>query len=305
MNSSRSMPQRSRLMNTRWPGSICLAKTPRGVLMAADHGEGDLPAPHGAKRVPVTPPLSLVNGLSLRAFNAAILRQILAGRIPPALSAVFLSARCDPRLEPHLRQARLLPVSVRECHRPPRDAIGEMLDAIASSGQGSFLAVLKNFGDRPTPGLLSFPMPGTTLALDFPNHGASTLALFERLDAIVRAAGGRLYAAKDARMPGDFSAPRIRSGRIFLASSIRSFPPGSGGASWSKHEQTNSHHRRHLGRCRGCRAAVGGARRCAVPRRTQAPETRRHRRRSEGARCRHCRCVRDGRDRCRRTCGHA
>jgi len=44
-------------------------------------------------------------------------------------------------------------------------------------------------------------MPGTTLALDFPNQGASTLKLFEALDEIVDAAGGRLYPAKDARMP--------------------------------------------------------------------------------------------------------
>jgi hypothetical protein len=44
-----------------------------------------------------------------------------------------------------------------------------------------------------------------TLALDFPNRGASTLALFEDLDDIVRNAGGRLYPAKDARMkPEDF-----------------------------------------------------------------------------------------------------
>jgi L-gulonolactone oxidase len=44
-----------------------------------------------------------------------------------------------------------------------------------------------------------------TLALDFPNRGASTLGLFNDLDAIVRTAGGRLYPAKDARMsPADF-----------------------------------------------------------------------------------------------------
>jgi FAD/FMN-containing dehydrogenase len=182
----------------------CLAKTPRGVLMAADHGEGDLPAPHGAKRVPVTPPLSLVNGLSLRAFNAAYY-----GKSWPAESRQHYLPYFYPLDAIHdWNRIYGKPGFYQyQCVVPPaaaRDAIGEMLDAIASSGQGSFLAVLKNFGDRPTPGLLSFPMPGTTLALDFPNHGASTLALFERLDAIVRAAGGRLYAAKDARMPGDF-----------------------------------------------------------------------------------------------------
>lgn len=81
------------------------------------------------------------------------------------------------------------------------DAVQAMLDAIARSGEGSFLAVLKTFGERTARGMLSFPMPGITLALDFTNRGAATLQLFERLDAIVREANGRLYAAKDARMP--------------------------------------------------------------------------------------------------------
>jgi hypothetical protein len=48
--------------------------------------------------------------------------------------------------------------------------------------------------------MLSFPMEGTTLALDFPILGASTVALLDRLDAIVVEASGRIYPAKDARM---------------------------------------------------------------------------------------------------------
>jgi hypothetical protein len=75
-----------------------------------------------------------------------------------------------------------------------------MLAAIKRSGQGSFLAVLKTFGQRPPAGLLSFPRAGVTLALDFRN-GRDLPDLFIRLDDIVRAAGGRLYPAKDARMP--------------------------------------------------------------------------------------------------------
>jgi hypothetical protein len=74
-----------------------------------------------------------------------------------------------------------------------------MLKAIVESGEGSVLAVLKTFGDRRPPGLLSFVMPGVTLALDFANRPA-TATLFARLDDIVREAGGRLYLAKDARM---------------------------------------------------------------------------------------------------------
>lgn len=92
------------------------------------------------------------------------------------------------------------------------EPMNEMLTRIARSGQGSFLAVLKTFGDKPSPGMLSFPSPGITLALDFANRGAETLSLFDDLDSIVRKAKGRFYPAKDARMnPDDFerSYPRL------------------------------------------------------------------------------------------------
>ncbi|MFP4321276.1 MAG: FAD-dependent oxidoreductase [Anaerolineales bacterium] len=71
---------------------------------------------------------------------------------------------------------------------------------IANSGQGSPLVVFKVFGDMPSPGMLSFPRPGVTLAMDFPNKGRRTLELFDQLDEIVFAHGGALYPAKDARM---------------------------------------------------------------------------------------------------------
>ena len=75
-----------------------------------------------------------------------------------------------------------------------------MLAQIASSAMGSFLVVLKNFGTLPSLGMLSFPRPGATLALDFPNRGPKTLQLLESLDAITRNARGAVYPAKDARM---------------------------------------------------------------------------------------------------------
>ncbi|MDQ2987454.1 MAG: FAD-binding protein, partial [Armatimonadota bacterium] len=84
-----------------------------------------------------------------------------------------------------------------------RDAVQAMLAETARSGDGSFLTVLKTFGNRQPVGMMSFPQPGVTLALDFPNNGSRTEELFERLDAIVREAGGRIYLAKDARMPRD------------------------------------------------------------------------------------------------------
>lgn len=81
------------------------------------------------------------------------------------------------------------------------EATREMLEIISQSGEGSLLAVLKTFGEKPGQGLLSFPKPGVTLALDFRNQGQKTLELMGQLDAIVSAAGGRLYPAKDGRMP--------------------------------------------------------------------------------------------------------
>ncbi len=84
-----------------------------------------------------------------------------------------------------------------------RAALPALLAEISRSGQASFLAVIKTFGDKPSPGMLSFPRPGTTLALDFPNRDDVTLSLMGRLDSIVREAGGALYPAKDGRMPAD------------------------------------------------------------------------------------------------------
>ena len=72
-----------------------------------------------------------------------------------------------------------------------------LLTAIAAAGQASFLAVLKRMG-RQSFGMLSFPMEGYTLALDFPAT-RSNLALLDRLDGITRDHGGRVYLAKDAR----------------------------------------------------------------------------------------------------------
>jgi FAD/FMN-containing dehydrogenase len=80
------------------------------------------------------------------------------------------------------------------------EATEEMLSAIKKSGQGSFLAVLKTFGDRKPAGLLSFARSGVTLALDFPNRGEKTEQLFKTLDRIVLEAGGTLNPSKDARM---------------------------------------------------------------------------------------------------------
>jgi FAD/FMN-containing dehydrogenase len=75
-----------------------------------------------------------------------------------------------------------------------------IMEKIAQSGQGSFLAVLKVFGKIPGKGMLSFPRPGITLALDFKNTGNKLFQLLDELDDIVIKSGGAIYPAKDARM---------------------------------------------------------------------------------------------------------
>jgi decaprenylphospho-beta-D-ribofuranose 2-oxidase len=76
-------------------------------------------------------------------------------------------------------------------------AIRTILDRVSSCGAGSFLAVLKLFGEEGG-GFLSFPMEGYTLTLDFPIR-IETFTLLRELDAVVIDHGGRLYLAKDAR----------------------------------------------------------------------------------------------------------
>jgi len=95
-------------------------------------------------------------------------------------------------------------------------AVREILSLISDSGQGSFLAVIKTFGDIPSPGILSFPRPGITVALDFPNCGKKTHKLFEQMDEIVLKNNGRLYPAKDACMPAELFAQTYPETQQFL-----------------------------------------------------------------------------------------
>jgi L-gulonolactone oxidase len=110
------------------------------------------------------------------------------------------------------------------------DATIEMLKATAASGQGSFLAVLKDLGDIAPVGLLSFPREGTTLALDFQNQGERTIRLMADLDKIVASAGGRLYPAKDGRIPADMFQAGFPKFQEFL----QYVDPGLSSAFWRR-----------------------------------------------------------------------
>lgn len=177
----------------------------RGIMFAGRHaGAGIEPVAHKSKgkSIPVDPPISLINQLSLRSFNALYYRQPVKPQgfyqhyLPYfyPLDAIQQWNRIYGRKGFYQYQCVLPPDTAPE-------GIAELLQQIAASGQGSFLAVLKTFGTMPSLGMLSFPRPGATLALDFANLGEDTLSLLKRLDAVVSEHGGALYPAKDARMP--------------------------------------------------------------------------------------------------------
>ena len=100
-----------------------------------------------------------------------------------------------------------------------RSIIKEIFIRITRSKRASFLAVLKTFGAIESPGLISFPTKGVTLALDFPNDGIATLNLMNELDQIVRESKGRIYPAKDARMSQamfEISHPRLNEFKALI-----------------------------------------------------------------------------------------
>jgi FAD/FMN-containing dehydrogenase len=198
----------------------------RGLfLRGKSGGAAERPAPRPGKlTVPIIPPVSLVNRWSLRPFNATYfhLKKWRAGRSVVHYEPFFYPL--DNLLEWNRMYGPkgFFQYQVVVPREAGNDAVRAMLNEISRGSDGSFLAVLKTFGDRQPVGMLSFPKPGVTLALDFPNYGARTHELFVRLDAIVREAKGRIYPAKDARMPREL----FEAGYPRLAEFIEYRDPG-------------------------------------------------------------------------------
>lgn len=160
------------------------------------------PPPRVRASVPVTPPWCLPRAGLVRQLNALRWRRADGRARPVHLRRFFFPLdglghwnRLYGRGGLVQHQSVLPPASAAA-------ALAEMQATITRSGQPPLLAVLKTFGHPASPGLLSFPRPGTTLAVDFPWRGAATAALLQRLDEIVAAAGGAVYPAKDAHMTG-------------------------------------------------------------------------------------------------------
>lgn len=83
---------------------------------------------------------------------------------------------------------------------PAHAGIRRVLQMVVDSQRASFLTVIKEFGTIASPGMLSFPRPGVTVCLDFPDQGKATRKLLSDLETLTRDLGGALYPAKDACM---------------------------------------------------------------------------------------------------------
>jgi FAD/FMN-containing dehydrogenase len=184
----------------------------RGLLFTGNHAEhGSHAASSASERlsVPFQPPLNMLNRPFLTVFNAAY--RWKKGR-SPAPRQVGYQGFFFP-LDGVGNWNRLYGPNGLFQHQSvvPENVAGRAVPALLAaakrSGQGSFLTVLKRFGGIRSPALLSFPRPGFTLTLDFPNRGRPTLALLEELDRITVEAGGAVNPYKDARMgAGTFAA---------------------------------------------------------------------------------------------------
>jgi decaprenylphospho-beta-D-ribofuranose 2-oxidase len=155
--------------------------------------------PHATVVVPPLP-LSAINHLTTRAFNELWFRKAPRRRRGELQS---IAAFFHP-LDMALRWNRVYGPRgfvQWQCQLPfgAEDVLRRGLEALATAGVPSFLAVLKTFGAA-DPAPLSFPAPGWTLALDLPAGSPDIARLLDRLDEDVLAAGGRQYLAKESRI---------------------------------------------------------------------------------------------------------
>ena len=186
----------------------------RSALMRGEHAHLDELSAKAAKApfhrktgqgliVPVDFPSFALNSLSVKAFNALYYSRFPSGirKSIVGLDTFFYPLDAIGNWNRIYGKRGFTQYQFVLPKEAGRKGLKRILERIAASGQGSFLAVLKLFGPG-DPGYLSFPMEGWTLALDFP-ISTKLFPLLNELDAIVLDHGGRHYLTKDCRLEAD------------------------------------------------------------------------------------------------------
>lgn len=186
------------------------ARAGRSVLTRGDHARLDDLAP-GARRSPLSGPPrprleappqvppGLLNPFTIAAFNEAWYRRAPRHRVGELQSMWRFFHPLDGLGGWNRLYGPRGFLQYQFVVGPDRgDVVHDAIRELRLRHLPSFLAVLKRFG-RGSPGPLSFPQPGWTLALDVPIGPAGLYACLDRLDEMVAAAGGRIYLAKDSR----------------------------------------------------------------------------------------------------------
>ena len=181
-------------------------KNLRGVFFRGNHcvGPDEWLTPNTAKlTLPVDAPQWLLGRWSARAFNAAYYRaQALqtARRTTIPLWQFFFPLDAVNAWNRAYGKRGFIQYQFVVPTDAARETVPRILSHLRESNVASYLAVIKTFGDLPSAGLLSFPMAGTTVALDIPAPNDNDRRALDRADAMVADVGGRVYPAKDARI---------------------------------------------------------------------------------------------------------
>ena len=175
----------------------------RGLFFRGNHAR-DAKLNYKCKKrftIPFELPVSAINKVSILSFNS-LYRSRQRTRIVESVTDIDSFFYPLDRLEHWNRLYGKAGLLQFQCVTPigGETSIKRLLRAVSDSGMGSPLVVLKKFGSLESPGMLSFPMHGYTLAIDFPNHGTRVLKLLRSLEDIAMESGGRIYPAKDAIM---------------------------------------------------------------------------------------------------------
>ena len=177
----------------------CLSRNVRGLYTSGNHSRSQKVAKTGGSlNFPFTPPVSLINRATLPVLNLAYfaLGAVTAGKKTVHFSKFFYPLDAITNWNRAYGKKGFLQ---HQCVIPQdsaRETLPALFKAIRKARAGSLLAVLKTTAKRNHPGLMTFPIEGVTLALDF-NNTKRNRALLAELDAIVVKAGGRINPSKD------------------------------------------------------------------------------------------------------------